>query len=1228
MKKMYCLVVTDDYSRFTWILFLATKDETSGILKSFITGIENLVDHKVKVIKCDNETEFKNREMNQFCEMKGILRQFSVARTSQQNKVAERRNRTLIEADRTMLADSKLPTTFWTETVNTACYVQNRVLVVKPHNKTPYELFHGRTPTLSFMRPFRCFVTILNTIDHLDKFDGKADEGFFVGYSLKSKAFRVFNSITKIVEENLYNKFSESTSNVVGSGPDWLFSIDALTRTINYEPIVAGIQSNSFAGTKASDNAGQARKENLLKITYCYHYGLLIHYFLKIQRVLMMMDPNLRVMIEISVDELKIMMQSYCEMMSKRREQTAQKEQELLEQEQVVEEKQELLAEEQAANPFEPSPTSFDAITPEFSITDSLSMGDEHLSTIPKTKSDEVIKSSVKNLVPILSESEVTFDNESECDVPVNDESSPIFTTFSNPLFDCNDDFTSSDDKSLSNEDVSMEIFKIYLNPLFDDEEIISTKIDLHYFKAESNLLESLLNQDTLIDSSPKFAYLLEEFSGELAHIDPIPPGIEEADFHLEEEIRLFENLSYDNSSPRPPKELNAEITDTILESLSPSSIPVEDSDSHMEEIDLFLATDDLMPPGIENDDYDSERDIHFLEELLSNDPFPILKNVFDFKINDEKMVDEDPRKENKFNAVGENISIELQFDPNTHALENISTLDFLSDDEDDGAVADMNNLDTTIQIEKEVYVYQPLGFEDSDFPVRVYKVEQALYGLHQAPIAWFTEVKTTSPPMETQKPLLKDEYGKEVDVHMYRLMIGLLIYLTSSRPDIMFVVCAYARYQVNPKFYSTAMAKTINEEVQLHAQVDGKEIVITKSSVRRDLQIADEEASLGERPGEAFYCSGFIESLKKGVKIPDQNAFSSTMASAIICLATIQKFNFSKLIFDSMIRNLDNVSGKFLMYPRVTPLFPTMVVQNQSQLGEGSVIPTNPQHTPTILQPSSSQPQKTQNPRRPIRKDTQVPQPSVPTDNVADEAVHKELGDSLVRATITASSLEAKCQETMKDTIAQTRVLDLEKTKTTQCNEIDSLKRRVKKLEKRNRDEENLGKDASKQGRRIDAINADEDITLVNDADKEMFDVDDLGGEEVFVARKNDNVVEEVVNDAQVSTVATTVTITTKEITLSQALEALKTSKPKVKGIVFQEPDKSKTTTTTSLQQSQDKGKGIMIEEPVKPKKKDQIRLDEEAAIKLPAEFDEEEILAREKAEKKERSNIALIEE
>ncbi|GJZ16929.1 putative ribonuclease H-like domain-containing protein, partial [Tanacetum coccineum] len=263
MKKMYCLVVTDDFSRFSWVFFLATKDETSEILKTFITGIENLIDLRVKVIRCDNGTEFKNRVMNQFCEMKGIKREFSVARTPQQNGVAERKNRTLIEAARTMLADSKLPTTFWAEAVNTACYVQNRVLVIKPHNKTPYELFLGRKPALSFMRPFGCPITILNTIDHLGKFDGKADEGFFVGYSTNSKAFRVFNSRTRIVEENMRVQFSENTSNIAGSGPNWLFDIDALTKSMNYKPSVAGNQSNSNAGTKVCNDAGKARMETV-----------------------------------------------------------------------------------------------------------------------------------------------------------------------------------------------------------------------------------------------------------------------------------------------------------------------------------------------------------------------------------------------------------------------------------------------------------------------------------------------------------------------------------------------------------------------------------------------------------------------------------------------------------------------------------------------------------------------------------------------------------------------------------------------------------------------------------------------------------------------------------------------------------------------------------------------------------------------------------------------------
>ncbi|GJW15946.1 hypothetical protein Tco_0020079 [Tanacetum coccineum] len=245
----------------------------------------------------------------------------------------------------------------------------------------------------------------------------------------------------------------------------------------------------------------------------------------------------------------------------------------------------------------------------------SLSMRDKHLSTISETESDELIKSSVENLVPTPSEFEDLSNIESECNMPVCDD----FTTVSNHLLDADNDFSSSDDKSFSDKDVPKENFKIFLNPLFD-EEIISTKIDTHHFNAESDLIESLLNRVTLIISSPKFDSLLEEFSGELAHIDLISPGINDTDFDPEEEIHLVEKLVYDNSSPQPPEEFNSENSDAIIKSFSPSPISVEDSDSLMEEIDLFLTPDDSMPPGIENDDYDSERDIIFFEELLNND--------------------------------------------------------------------------------------------------------------------------------------------------------------------------------------------------------------------------------------------------------------------------------------------------------------------------------------------------------------------------------------------------------------------------------------------------------------------------------------------------------------------------------------------------------------------------------------------------------------------------------
>nr|GEZ62298.1 hypothetical protein [Tanacetum cinerariifolium] len=224
--------------------------------------------------------------------------------------------------------------------------------------------------------------------------------------------------------------------------------------------------------------------------------------------------------------------------------------------------------------------------------------------------SDFKTKSSSTSLNSLMEET-TNFDN-----------SLPKFTTFSNVLFDAEYESDSSDDQSCSDDDV---LEKIISKPLFE-EKIIPMKIDQHLDNAESDLMESLRTHDSSLPILSKIDSLLDEFAGELALLNSIPSGIDETDCDFEEDIRLIEKLLYDNSSPRLPKEFVFANSDAKIESFFPSPILVKDSDSLMEEIDLTCTPDYPMPSGIEDDDYDSERDILILKDFPSNNTLSFAK--------------------------------------------------------------------------------------------------------------------------------------------------------------------------------------------------------------------------------------------------------------------------------------------------------------------------------------------------------------------------------------------------------------------------------------------------------------------------------------------------------------------------------------------------------------------------------------------------------------------------
>ncbi|GJZ01485.1 hypothetical protein Tco_0519446 [Tanacetum coccineum] len=495
-------------------------------------------------------------------------------------------------------------------------------------------------------------------------------------------------------------------------------------------------------------------------------------------------------------------------------------------------------------------------------------------------------------------------------------------------------------------------------------------------------------------------------------------------------------------------------------------------------------------------------------------------------------------------------------------------------------------------------------------------------------------------------------------------------------------------------QFWATAKVKTVNGERQLQALVDKKKVIITETSIRSDLNLEDaggtdclptdtifeELARIGyEKPSPklTFYKAFFSPQWKflihtitqcLSAKTTAWNEFSSTMASAIICLATNQKFNLSKYIFDAMLGDMSHHKKTYVnpshtkkifanmkregkdFSRRVTPLFATMMVQANQEEGVDSDIPTDSQQTPIISQPSSSKPQKKKS-RRKQRKDSAPTEPT--TEETPDEA----------HVSTPSCDPPQSGEDRMKlielmnlCTQLQSRVLALETTKSNQALEIESLKRRVKSLEKRKKsrtpgfkrlrkvgsasrvessNDASLGaqEDASKQGRKIADLDADAEVTLVDETqemndDNLMFDTGVLEEQEKDVAEKEVSAADLITTASEVVTTTnvevTTVsapTTTIDELTLAQTLIEIKAAKPKAitstattttmtrpmaRGVVVQEPSEFKTTSSSlqasQLPQAKDKGKGIMVEPKVPLKKKDQVALDEEMARNLEA--------------------------
>ncbi|GJU59054.1 putative ribonuclease H-like domain-containing protein [Tanacetum coccineum] len=822
--------------QFSWVFFLRTKDETSAILKDFIRQIENQLNQKVKTIRRDNGIEFKNREVIEFCGIKGIKREYSNARTPQQNGVAERKNRTLIEAARTMLADSFLPNTFWAEAVSTACYVLNRVLVTKPHNKTPYELLTGKIPIISYIRPFGCHVTILNTIDHLGKFAGKSDEGFLVGYSLQSKAFRVYNLETKRVEENLHITFLENKPNVAGKGPTWLFDLDYLTDSMNYHPVSSENQANLHAGQQEANqnagteeiiDAGDSDKEDE-SAQDCFVLPIWPSYSSTNTPALTTDDKR-----EGPREEEQVFMDDLERL--KRQEKEANEEAEVLRKK-----FEHLVIKEGAAKPSSTNIFSTVSTPAKASSTNPLNTVSIPVSTASPHEG--------------LSLADPTHSEEDDSEIPplediYQNSTDGIFTTSSFDDEGAVADFTNLETVVNVSPIPTSRIHSTHPRALIlgDPNSAVQTRSKVNTSSGAHAFVSYVQKQKRT--NHKDFHHCL--FACFLSQHEPkkISEALEDESWvdAMQEELLQFEiqkvwvlvDLPYGKKAIgtkwvyRNKKDERGVVVRNKARLVAQGHRQEEGIDydevfapvARLEAIRIFLAFASYMGFIVYQMDVKSA----FLygkidEEVYVSQPPGFLDPKYPQKV--YKVVKALYGLHQAPRAWYATLSTFLL--KNGYRRGTIDKTLFLKKDKHDIILVQVYVDDIIFGSTKKSWCDEFEALMKSRFQMssmgeltfflglQVKQKEDGIFISQDKYVAEilkkfdFANVKTASTPIETQKPLVKDEEASDVDVHLYRSMIGSLMYLTASRPDIMFAVCACSRFQVTPKTSHLSAVKRI----------------------------------------------------------------------------------------------------------------------------------------------------------------------------------------------------------------------------------------------------------------------------------------------------------------------------------------------------------------------------------------------------------------------------------